>query len=132
MHSMTGFGRGSHSTNELVVHVEASSVNRKQGEVSLHMPRTLGELETGLRKRVLQRVARGRVTVQIQLDHPQGVATGVTLDVARAKALNVAFTELSEALGRQVIPGPEEFLRAPDVFSFEESPAPEAVLPAIE
>jgi len=132
MHSMTGFGRGSHATSEIVVHVEASSVNRKQGEIALHMPRSLGELEATLRKRVLQRVSRGRVTIQIKLDHPLGVAAGVQLDAARAKALNAAYTDLSEAIGRPIIPGPEIFLRAPDVFSFEEDSTPDSVLPALE
>ncbi|MFM1560821.1 MAG: YicC/YloC family endoribonuclease [Roseibacillus sp.] len=33
MHSMTGFGRGSHATNKVVACVEASSANHKQGEV---------------------------------------------------------------------------------------------------
>ena len=60
MHSMTGFGRGSHATDKIVARVEASSVNRKQGEVSFHMPRTLAELEPGLRKAVLSRISRGR------------------------------------------------------------------------
>jgi uncharacterized protein (TIGR00255 family) len=132
MHSMTGFGRGAQATSEIVVHVEASSVNRKQGEVSLHMPRALGELESHLRKRVLQHISRGRATVQIKLDHPQGVAAGVQLDEARAKALNAAFTDLSETLGRQVLPDARVFLQAPDVFTFEEVAEPEAILPAVE
>ena len=132
MHSMTGFGRGSHATSEIVVNVEASSVNRKQGEIALHMPRSLGELETTLRKRVFQRISRGRVTIQIKLDHPQGVAAGVQLDSAKAKALNAAFVELSTALGRSVVPNAEDFLRAPDVFRFEEDSDPESILPAVE
>lgn len=131
MHSMTGFGRGSHATSEIVVHIEASSVNRKQGEITFHMPRSLGELEASLRKRVLQRISRGRVTIQIKLDHPQGVAAGVQLDAARAKALNAAFVELSTALGRPVTPEAEDFLRAPDIFRFEEDTTPDSVLPAL-
>jgi uncharacterized protein (TIGR00255 family) len=131
MHSMTGFGRGSHATDKIVARVEASSVNRKQGEVSFHMPRSLAELEPGLRKAVLSRIARGRINIMIKLEHPAGLAAGVQVDTARAKALEAAFTLLSDAIDRPLHPDASEFLHAPDVFTFEESYDPEDVLGAI-
>ena len=45
MHSMTGFGRGSATTDEGTATVEISCVNRKQAEVVLQGPRELLELE---------------------------------------------------------------------------------------
>ena len=132
MHSMTGFGRGSHATSTIAATVEASSVNRKQGEVSFYLPRTLAELEPALRKIVLSRVARGRVNVQIRLEHPHGLAAGVQVDTARARALEAAFTTLSDAIDRPLHPSATDFLRAPDVFTFEEGFAPDDALAAVE
>jgi len=132
MHSMTGFGRGHHATNKLVARVEMSSVNRKQGEVSIYMPRHLAELEPRLRKHVLARVSRGRVSLQIKLEHPAGLAAGVQVDTARAKALEAAFTELSDAIDRPLHPSATDFLRSPDIFTFEEDVAVDAVWDALQ
>ena len=132
MHSMTGFGRGSRASEVVAVMVEASSVNRKQGEVVFYMPRALAELEPLLRKRVLKRISRGRVNINIQLSHPEGVAGGVRIDRARAKALDSAFKELAELLGRPFHPEAGDFLRAPDILLFEDEHAPAAVLEVLE
>jgi uncharacterized protein (TIGR00255 family) len=129
---MTGFGRGSHATDHVVVRVEAASVNRKQCEVLFYMPRDLSELEARLRKHVLARVTRGRVNVNVKLEHPSGAASGVTVDAAKARALEHAFKELSDAIGRVVLPAPGDFLRAPDVFVFEECHPIEEIWEALE
>ncbi|NNC87694.1 MAG: YicC family protein [Akkermansiaceae bacterium] len=131
MHSMTGFGRGHHATDQVAVRVEVSSVNRKQCEVSTYTPRNLTELDPQLRKHVLSRVSRGRINVQIKLEHPEGLAAGVQVDTARARALEAAFTELSDAINRPLHPTSTDFLRAPDVFSFEEDVSVEAIWEAI-
>lgn len=121
MHSMTGFGRGSHATVHVVVRVEASSVNRKQGEVVFFMPRDLAELEPRLRKHVLGRISRGRVNININLEHAAAAAGGVKVDTGKARALEAAFTELSDAIDRPLHPASTDFLRAPDIFVFEEA-----------
>lgn len=132
MHSMTGFGRGSHASDQIVVRVEASSVNRKQGEVVFFMPRDLAELEPRLRKHVLARIARGRVNVNISLEHPSGTASGVKVDTAKARALEAAFQKLSSTLGRPLHPTTTDFLRAPDILVFEEDLPAEAVWSALQ
>ncbi len=132
MHSMTGFGRGSHATNKVVVRVEASSVNRKQGEVVFFMPRDLAELEPRLRKHVLGRIARGRINVNVNLEHPSTSTSGVRIDTGKARALEAAFTELSEAIDRPIKPGSAEFLRAPEILIFEEAYEPEVIWGALE
>jgi len=120
MHSMTGFGRGTHAATHVVIRVEASSVNRKQGEVHFFMPRDLAELEARLRKHVLGRVTRGRVNINVTLEHPGGAGSGVRVNVAKARALKAAFLDMSRELDQEITPGASDYLRAPDVFLFEE------------
>ena len=120
MHSMTGFGRGTHATANVVVRVEASSVNRKQGEVHFFMPRDLAELEARLRKHVLNRVTRGRVSINVTLEHPGGGGSGVHVNMEKAHALQNAFLNLSRELGQEITPGSSDYLRATDVFVFDE------------
>lgn len=137
MHSMTGFGRAEHATSNLAARVEAASVNRKQGEIVVQMPRAYAELEAKIRKIALQKLSRGRVSLSIQIEKPEGTSGGVHLNAARAKALEAAFTELSDAIDRPVQLSATDFLRAPDVFDFNDEPADPAdalmtITPAVE
>ena len=132
MHSMTGFGRGTHATENVVVRVEASSVNRKQGEVIFYMPRDLAELEPRLRKHVLGRIARGRINVNVKLEHPSGSNGGVKVDLDKARALEAAFSKLSEGLDCPLTPESTDYLRTPDVFLFEEDYQVDQIWQALE
>lgn len=67
MKSMTGYGWGECSQNGFKVTVELSSVNRKQGEISISLPRELEVLEAQIRDEVNRRVARGRLTTRVTL-----------------------------------------------------------------
>ncbi len=72
MKSMTGFGRGEarqESTSTTWV-IECSSVNRKQLEVSINLPRDLNDLETQVRNQVSAACSRGRVSVSVKADRP--------------------------------------------------------------
>ena len=133
---MTGFGRGTHATEHMVVRVEASSVNRKQGEVHFFMPRNLAELEPRLRKHVLGRVTRGRVNINISLEKTGRLGKGIRIDTSKARELQSAFEELSDNLGEQLSPQATDYLRVPDILIFsEDSHAEEtltALLPALE
>jgi len=134
---MTGFGRAEHATSTLAARVEAASVNRKQGEIVVQMPRTYAELEAPIRKIALSKLSRGRVSLSIHIEAPEGATGAVQLNTSRAKALEAAFTELSDTLNRPVHPTATDFLRAPDIFDFNDQPANPAdalrtILPAVE
>ncbi len=61
MKSMTGYGRGDCAQDGFKITVELSSVNRKQAEISVNLPRELEMLEAQMRDAINRRVARGRV-----------------------------------------------------------------------
>ena len=133
---MTGFGSGACATEHIAVRVEASSVNRKQGEVHLFMPRNLAELEPRLRKHVLGRITRGRVNINISLEYLGGPEEGIRIDMAKARSLQSAFKQLSEGLGQELSPQAADYLRVPDIFVFSEGSQLEetldALLPALD
>ena len=120
MHSMTGFGRGEASNDQHIVSIELSSVNRKQAEVAFSMPRILSELEASLRKEVLKKVSRGRVNVQVILNSAGESDDSLTLDFARAKALEAQFKELSQQLNRDLTPSISDFINTPGIFTSAE------------
>src|SRR6185437_8837235 len=93
MKSMTGYGRGECAQDGFKVTVELSSVNRKQSEISVILPRELEVLEAQLRDVVNRSIARGRLTARVTMHAAEGKGSAqvrVNLPLARAyvKELN--------------------------------------------
>lgn len=134
---MTGFGRAEHAGEGLLARVEIATVNRKQADIHFNLPRELAALEAEFRKTILASVSRGRVNVAIQLERSDSSSSGFSLDRGHARALEDCFRELSELLGRSILPEAGDFLRAPDVISSHHSgwdpdEARAAILPALK
>lgn len=131
---MTGYGRGDSIEGAYKITTEISSVNRKQSEIAVNLPRELELLEPRVRNEVNRRVARGRVTVKVLLHAGEGVSSGkVQLNTALAKAYARELARLAKELN---IPGPitlDHLLRAPGVLRTDDlSNEAEAVWPAVE
>ena len=82
--SMTGFGKGVAEGEVGRVNVEVRSVNGRYGDVMVHMPRSLSELEPRIKERVLSVFSRGRITVSVTL---QGNAPEQGLPVLKTAVL---------------------------------------------
>ncbi len=117
MHSMTGFGRGSAATDAWHSTVEISAVNRKQAEVVVQAPRELNEIETRIRKTVLETVSRGRIQVSINLERAEGAAAAIQVDATLAHAFHNAFIELGKTVGHPLLPSAGDYLRQPGILT---------------
>ncbi len=131
MKSMTGFGRGESSNETLTVNVELASLNRKQAEIAINLPRSLSELEGELRKQILDQISRGRVTAQITVQRINDASNALTLDQQKILALEKEFQSLSTTLGRELTLTPSEILTIPGVLTSMEVEAEQA-LPLIK
>jgi len=135
MNSMTGFGRGEarQESSSTTWVVECSSVNRKQLEVSVSLPRDVGDLETQVRNLVAAACSRGRVNVHIRAD--QGSAAGAMprLDETLAAAYLEKLRLMAGRLGIAAELSLSELLRLPGVLVTEiaETPA-EDVWPVLQ
>src|ERR1041384_8694624 len=76
MKSMTGYGRGECAQDGFKLTLELSSVNRKQSEIAVYLPRELEALESRLRDEINRRIARGRLTVKVSKHAADGAAAG--------------------------------------------------------
>lgn len=83
---MTGYGRGEGARHGLKITVEVSSVNRKQTEVAVNLPRDLEVLEAQIRDDINRRVSRGRITVRVAVQSAPGVAAKTRVDLALARS----------------------------------------------
>jgi uncharacterized protein (TIGR00255 family) len=98
MTSMTGHGRGESKTKVWTAVVECHSVNRKTAEVVLHADRSASRLEPAVRERVLERVARGRVQVNLSLSNSGGTGQSFFDEVRALDFVNQA-RRLQKKLG---------------------------------
>jgi len=114
---MTGFGRGSAATDAWHCTVEISAVNRKQAEVVVQAPRELNEIETRIRKTVLETVSRGRIQVSINLERAEGAAAAIQVDATLAHAFHNAFIELGKTVGHPLLPSAGDYLRQPGILT---------------
>ncbi len=69
MRSMTGHGHGEATgLGGMRVTVECSSINRKQSEIQVNLPREYSGWEAAIREKILAKVTRGRVQVSIDVE----------------------------------------------------------------
>jgi uncharacterized protein (TIGR00255 family) len=119
MRSMTGYGRGTATLAGRQIAVELSSVNRKQAEISLSLPRALLELEPRVRDEINAHISRGRLTVAVGLHQKEGAkASGINLVAAKhyRKQLEALRKDLKLA-GEVTL---DQVLRGPGVLDADE------------
>lgn len=131
MRSMTGYGSGRSAGRGVQFSVEVQSVNRRQFELVVHLPRELSALEHRVRDVVNAGVARGRLTATLTCQgqhanpseggHAPAMPVVPVLDLPLARAYHRAMLDLQRELevGGEVtidlllrVPG---VLRAPTV-----------------
>lgn len=121
MQSMTGFGRGTNTSERWLVSVEAASINRKQVEIVANLPRPLQSLETKIRQATLPNISRGRVQISVRIESPEGEASAqIQINAALAKSFESAFSDLSLIIGRPLLPDPSDFLRQAGIIEIGE------------
>lgn len=113
---MTGYGRGAATFEGLHIAIELSSVNRKQAEVSLNLPRELESLESKLRDRLNTSIARGRVALRLTVDYGKGrEKCRLSLNTDLARQYVTETRRLSKALQIDSAISLDSLLRAPGV-----------------
>src|SRR6188474_1591920 len=99
MKSMTGYGRGDCARDGFKITVELSSVNRKQSEISVNLPREMEMLEAQMRDVINRYVSRGRLTVRVLLHSGMSkLSARMHLNVPLAKAYARELNKLSKQL----------------------------------
>jgi uncharacterized protein (TIGR00255 family) len=96
--SMTGFGKKMAVWQEMSLSVELRSVNHRFLDVAVRVPRSMADLEDGIKKAVQQRCRRGRVDVTVSIHGGRTAAKTVQLDRTLAKQYHQALRDLKKAL----------------------------------
>jgi len=133
MKSMTGFGCGEALNDDLIYRVEVASVNRKQADIVVNLPRELSSLDSRIRKQVSEVVSRGRINVGISLKSVESKGGSLSINFPLAKEYTEAITKLEDHLGLNGLVSRFDPGRAPGVIQLGETlPEPEDAWPFVE
>ncbi|MGD9904421.1 MAG: YicC/YloC family endoribonuclease [Vicinamibacterales bacterium] len=125
MKSMTGFATASHDDETGSISVTLRAVNHRFLDLQVRLPPVIGDVEPRVRAAVQQRVARGRLEVQVSLQARGGPTPLVELNDGFVRALTTA---LDSARAAGLVTGaltPGDVLRLPQALSIRERPAGE-------
>ena len=130
---MTGYGRGEIDHNGTKFSVELNSVNRKQSDIVLNLPRDLAELEPRIRQTINENISRGRTNVIVTLHEGSNGARKLALDTELARSYHEAMRALQEELDAPGEITIGTILQAPGVMRMpEQSINAEEAWPAID
>ncbi len=113
MRSMTGFGQSSMATDTAEIEVQVKTVNSRYLDLKIRLPRELQGIEQDLRKKIRNRLHRGRIDFWLEVRNRE---TGLArVNPAQVRAYLRAAQELAE-LGVQGNLELGTVLSLPDVF----------------
>ncbi len=69
MKSMTGFGRAKQIINGREYNIEIKSVNHKYNDINIKLPRNISYIEEMIRKRVSNKIVRGKIDIYITFNN---------------------------------------------------------------
>lgn len=95
---MTGYGRGETDHDGAKFSVELNSVNRKQSDIVVNLPRDLAELEPRIRQTINESISRGRTNVIVGYHHSINGTGKLALDTGLARSYRDAMRALQKEL----------------------------------
>ena len=118
---MTGYGRGDTDHAGAKVSVELNTVNRKQSDIVVNLPRDLTELEPRIRQTINESISRGRTNVNVTLHSGPNGSRKLALDVDLARSYHDAMRALQKELSAPGEITIGTILQAPGVMRFTDS-----------
>ena len=94
--SMTGFGRGFYSTTEREYTVEIKSVNHRYADVNIKLPYVLSFAEEKIKKKILDKIERGKIDVSITFVNNSDLGKKITINKSLAKTYIEELRKLQE------------------------------------
>lgn len=117
--SMTGFGRGEYISDTYSLKVEMKSVNHRYGDINIKMPRYCMALEEDLRRMIKASFHRGKLDVYINIDHFQGEARDILIDMDLARDYKNKLDNLKDFLDLDEGPSLRDIISLPEIISLE-------------
>ena len=95
--SMTGFGRGEHSSSGYQVTVEVKTLNSRYLDISVRMPQSIQDKEIKLKEYVQKHLSRGKVNLNINVDRTKSAGPDIKLNEELVKSYSSILRNLRSA-----------------------------------
>ena len=118
--SMTGFASLTQDDETATIAVTVRSVNHRFLDLQLRLPPSLAALESRIRARVQQRLARGRVEVSVSVQQRRAATIDVELNDTFLQALGAALDRAREQGFIQGSMTPGDLLRFPQALAIKD------------
>jgi uncharacterized protein (TIGR00255 family) len=116
---MTGFGSAEGKVLDGRLRIEIRTVNHRFYNPQMRLPFELAGAESQIREHLRQRLDRGHVSVSARWIEPPQVASGVAVDLTRARQVVAALKELKKKLRLKGEPELAFVARHPDVLTLQ-------------
>ena len=117
MYSMTGYGKAEYSQNGMLITVEIKTVNNRNLDINLKIPRAFIAFEDAVRNAIKDNLLRGRVDVFINYRDENASALNLSDNLALAKAYYDASVAISKEFNIPNDYGVSRIMGAPEVIS---------------
>jgi uncharacterized protein (TIGR00255 family) len=114
--SMTGYGRGEVSAEGVTVAAEVRSVNSRFLEIQTRLPQSLTLHENEVKELIRSKLARGKVTVNITVEHNNGSEVPLKINKTALRSYHKLLSEMRRALKLKESVKLEHLLMFSDVF----------------
>ena len=119
--SMTGYGKGVANGSGFRITAEISSVNRKQLDIQISLPKVLQKFESEMHSMIRTFFSRGRISGNIRLEATKGSSKNVVVDENLAQSYLAALKKLSVISDKDSEVSLETLIQMPDVLQVEAS-----------
>ena len=113
--SMTAYAQNEETRDTANVNVEMRSYNSRHLDVAVKMPYGYIALEEAVKKKVAEKMTRGRVEIKIRIKNDSAGFSEFEVNTAKAKAFHSALERLKESLGLDQPINLDLILKAGDV-----------------
>ena len=129
---MTGFGMGRAGDARLSLSVELRSLNSKNLDLRIALPREFSALEERLERLLAGTLQRGRVDLKLHLEPGAGGGRRPRLNRELARAYGDVYRPLAEELGAPLSAVFPLIAAAPGVLEVEPGPSADELWPSVE
>ena len=119
--SMTGYGEGIANGSGFRITAEISSVNRKQLDIQISLPKALQKFESEMHSMIRTFFSRGRISGNIRVEVIKGSSKNVVVDENLAQSYLAALKRLSVISDKDSDVSLETLIQMPDVLQVEAS-----------
>ena len=118
--SMTGFGRGEHSSNGFQITVELKTLNSRYLDLSLRTPKSIQHNEIDIKEIIQKQLSRGKVHISINIEKKSDESPTITFNSEMVKAYGKMLEQIKFLANIQEPITVKDILQFDDIFEHDQ------------